>query len=216
MMALRKLKQATNINQREKHLVNGFIRLGYQYDIPVIINYICLLYYLVQDKFDKHGRFLKVSSKGDIVEQISNCSFLTVYHTVYGKVAVNIKTFKNRTASWEFKIKDRFIAIGIDSSNYEKTEEFCFGYTNKSNNYGWYGGDGHLYSNSSFKSCEAMQNGDIIRMELNGNKRTLKFYKNDKDINLQFNNVDISKTYRLAISIYNSTNAVQMIDSEFI
>ena len=75
-----KLKQARKASQRSKDLINGYVRLQYTNStIPIVINYVCLSYYLMKEKFGKHGKSLEVLSsnvnanKCDMVGGIANC-----------------------------------------------------------------------------------------------------------------------------------------------
>ena len=114
-----KLKQVRNANQRMKDLISGYIRLHYtNNNIPVGINYICLLYYLIKDKFGKHGESLKLSSSDentadlDIVEHDDN----DLWNTVYGTVDIDTSKCKDGIADWTLEIEDKYTYIGIDSS----------------------------------------------------------------------------------------------------
>ena len=213
-----KLQQARAANQRTKDLTNGYIRSQHKNTaIPMVINYICLLYYLMKDRFGKHGKVLKISSSKpnsedyDVVEgHESPC----VWATVYGTVDVNIN--KNVFGSWTFKLDCANFAIGIinitDLTNLDMTTPFlCFGRASGAH-YAWYG-CGDLMSNEEYQKSEIQfDKGDIIKMEFNLSRKTLKFYKNDKDVNLEFIDVDLTPTYRLAISTFNKAK-LQMIDS---
>ena len=75
----------------------------------------------------------------------------------------------------------------------------------------------HLYQPGSNRYIQGrFVGGDVIRMELNVAKAILKFYKNGKDINFQVADIDTSKIYRLAISLFSAGSKVTIIDSEFI
>lgn len=216
-------KQVRNVNQRSKDLINGYIRLEYENsNIPIAINHICLIYHLIKDGFGKHGERLKLSSSNsgstnyDVVETKSGD---WKWNTVYGTVDIDTEKFKNMIANWTFKVDFKCGAIGIDSSNSQHTDTFCFGKADDANNYGWHT-NGQLFSSSEPHIRDALLFGpkDIIKMELNVAKKMLKFYKNDVDVNLQFNDIDTSKTYRLAVSLYNESfkGKLHIIESEFI
>ena len=110
-----------------------------------------------------------------------------------------------KIVNWSFKVDIGSIGIGIISSNYEQTDSWPFG-KSKSNNYAWYG-CGTVWSDTfrtgylNKADIPRFGNGDIIKMELNIQEKRLKFYNNDQDINLQFDNIDASTTYQLAIAI---------------
>ena len=81
-----KLKQARNANQRTKDLLNGYIKLQNKESntIPVVINYLCLLYYLMKDTPGKHGDKLKISSskpnsKDCDMEQLTSIQVIQKY-----------------------------------------------------------------------------------------------------------------------------------------
>ena len=215
------LNEAKKANQRAKDLINGYIRSQYSNNnvIPVVINYICLLYYLIKDKFGKHGKLLEVSSNsGSHIVESNNSSM--IWNTVYGTVDIDVNKFTNMIVHWTFKIEYKYVVIGIDSSDSEYTERFGWGTNNDKNHYGWYG-MGILYSKCPWEKSGNPQfvKGDIIKMELNVPQKVLKYYKNDQDIELQFDDIDVTKTYRLSVSIlcyYDTRGKLQMIDSNFI
>ena len=197
-----KLKQARNANQRIKDLINGYIRLKYtNNNVPVVINYICLLYYLLKDKFGKHGRSLKLSSSNqnstdfDIVVHDNRSD----WNTVYGTVEIDTSKYKNGIASWTVKVGDPEILIGIDSSNHRHIDRYLTG-DDEDPYYAWYGLTGCLHQLGSYHYKEKMfVGGDVIKVELNIAKAILKFYKNGEDINLQFDNIDTSKIYSVVV-----------------
>ena len=58
--------------------------------------------------------------------------------------------------------------------------------------------------------------GDTIKIELNIPKRQLIYYKNDKLSDVEFNNIEISKEYHLAIKVHTmdalAKDNVELID----
>ena len=118
-------------------------------------------------------------------------------------------------AIWTIKIEEGGkIVIGIDSSDCEYINSHCFRdcYDRQ---YGWCGYLGNLYSNFGYQTDKPMfGKGDIIKMELSVSKQILKFYKND-EINLKCNDIDTSKTYRMAISVQGNVR-LKMLSSVFI
>ena len=205
-MSSNKLQQARNANHRSKDLINGYIRLQYRGSntIPIVINY-------------TYGKLLQILSSKQNTDNyniVEGMKGSWMWNTVYGTVNANENI--NSVASWKFKSESEFLVIGIVDvmkiSNFNKTESFCF---SDDGSYGWYG-CGELWSNGKFESKdERFKAGDTIKLELNLPQKTLRFYKNDKDINLQIQNIDSTHTYRLAISVFDDTK-LHMIDSEFI
>lgn len=219
------LRRAKNANQRMKDLVNGYIRMKSQnINIPIVINYICLLHYLVKDRFGQHGKLLKLlsttanSKDYDIVKGTKD--YTTQWNSVYGMVDIDTNNLQNDIVYWKFKIESGHpMKIGIMSSEQNpETERLCFERSRRSHIkfYGWNGYFGHLYSHSSKTKCHPrFKKWDIIKMELNVKQQILKFYKNNKDINLKFENIDISETYRLTVSLNARINCkLRLIDSE--
>lgn len=182
---------------------------------PTMINYLCLLYFVINEKFNAESmakidkNALKLSSstnnkyhENDMVETQPS-SDNGGWFTAYGDNIIDVNKNANCIITWTIKIYKAYCAIGIDSSDCKMINDWCFNlWRNKSQYYGWgYSGQLHAFKqnvryNSGFKD------GDIIKMELNLQSKSLKYYVNDNDMNFGFDDIDITKTYRLAISLF--------------
>lgn len=224
------LRTAKNANQRTKDLINGYIRLkSKNLNIPIVINYVCLLYYLLKDRFGKHGKALKLSSDTNskhynIVKSKQTQTF-AIWNTAYGDVDIDTNKFKDMIVNWTLKMEGYYGVIGIAPSNYSKTEGgFVFRFANDDTPgiYGWHGNTGCLRStglSGGGKDCGLkFGKGDTIKMELNVKEKVLKFYRNSDNNHVKIDNIDTTKIYRLAISLcwWNEIPKLTLIDSEFI
>ena len=204
MSTFETLKQ---VDERTKDIVFGYIRLSKTESmVPIEICYICLLFYhLISEQFIECGEKMRIissnESKGkvnDIVEMKEAEDREWAWITVHGNVIIDCKKNPDVIARWSIKTSVRYCVIGIHSD-----------YTDLSAtapDYGWYGA---LYPPRFYK-------GDTVIMELNGKKKQLIYYKNDKLDMVRAHDIDPSKEYHLIIKVHtDSTKAkdnVQLID----
>ena len=135
---------------------------------------------------------------------------------MYRTVVIDTNKFKDLTVNWSLRVESRYIAIGINASD-EITDSFCFARCSNSCYYAWYGHNGDLCTYTGRYRRHSFDEGDTIKMELNVKHKILKLYRNDQDINVKFDNIDTTKTYRLALSMYTmGGKRAQLIDSQFI
>ena len=113
-MSLRKLKQIDDIT---KLTTSGYIRQfkteNNSFSIPIMIQYIVMLYYWINEKFTVHGKDIEVENDGDLQEILQHMiQFMVITWT-------SIKCYQ-----WAFKIISMSrasgsggpILIGIDAS----------------------------------------------------------------------------------------------------
>ena len=138
MMSLKRLKTA---NKQFKYSVFGYLRdheKKQSINIPEMIKYICLNYYLLTEKFTKHGDAMSLNESKDTVQKNDN---IDVVNSVYGDVPIDIKDESIIEYEWKFKIEgdlSLWFGIGIDSSNKEWINaDFAAKYSNKSQFYAW-------------------------------------------------------------------------------
>ena len=211
------LKTIKWIDQRNKDLMFGFIReINELYTtIPMMINYICLLYYyLIPEKFIKCSSNLNITSsdsnKNDVV---TICKYSSEWENMHGNVIINTENNPNVIATWTVKTNSVCCIIGIHSM-YDD-ENICYGddYNDSesgsnrmSPNYGWEGEGGRIgtgYTWYGGGGMEKFDDGDnVIKMELNVSKKQLKFYKNGQETKVVFNDIDITTDYHLMIRCY--------------
>ena len=226
-MEMLSLKQAKMIDQGNKDLVFGYVRKvndSLSSTIPIMINYICLLYYyLIPEKFiefppkymqtttsDEHN-----DSKDDIVTIIEWCP----WSNIHGNVIINAKDNPNVIAIWRMKVEADSCFIGIHSMY--GNDKVCFGYgyqkgweqTKMSPNYSWGGTRAMISHIEGNYGMDMFKRGDAITLRLDLSTRKLNFYKNAEETNIVFNNIDTSTNYHLMIRTNESTqSSFQIID----
>ena len=118
------LKKIKSIDQKTKDLIFGYIResnesISYT-TIPMMINYICLLYYHLTDRFTKCGVGMEITSsnsndsnKNDVV-QLHNGNF-DDWRNIHGNIIINPRDNPNLIATWVIKMTFDCCIIGIHS-----------------------------------------------------------------------------------------------------
>eukprot|EP01084_Bolivina_argentea_P301892 520972_1 len=211
------------------------------HDVPIGIKNLCVLYYLETEQFGKHGDQLMIlSSNGreenDILETIELC-----YCSAYGTVIVDKKKHPDSIYKWTFRIKKENESglpcigiVSIEGNDELPMNSTCFrlNHRNSSNQvtsnhkyYAWQMDTNRLRSKEIDSSQlffvqynqaqrDLITDADIIEMRINVKNKTLKYYSNDKDFGIAFNNIDMNRQYCLAISVGFSYKAdqIQIID----
>lgn len=128
MSSLKQLQK--DENTQFKHSVFGYIRRYEKRNktitIPIMIKYICLSYYLFDEKFTKHADHLIINDTQNIVTNHNDA-----YNTVYGNVKIDIKDKSILEYSWKFKVlfmpkdSDYNFLLGIDASNFSMINGTC-------------------------------------------------------------------------------------------
>eukprot|EP01084_Bolivina_argentea_P167508 290706_1 len=211
-----------HLNQQIKHLLNGYIRdiqtLLPQnktcYIIPPEITMICMLFVVPTEYFKDYDDNLTVSGIHSNVitmnKDISVC-------VAFGGFIIDFKKLKRHILRWKFKIIqydplyyssdeedststnwmhfEEEMSIGIDLLN-NQNEKCKHSYS--------FGSDGAYYR----KERQIVQNtdnafgkDDTITMELDCFNKTLKYYLNDKDLRIAFDNIYGDEPYRMAMLI---------------
>ena len=201
-----KLKQ---VDQETRDLVTGFIKmfeteLDEHCIIPSLVVTTCILFYHLGEMFTVYGEHMDV-------ELDEACTGLRIFdihitrETAYGNIRINNK-YKCIYA-WDIELTytakyDTF--IGIDSSNKEFVDSGFF--REIENTY-------YAFSPSALKTSSVehqvikpfgkkMKQGDIVRMEINTNDRTMKVYVNGEDLGIAHDNIVFDeKVYYLAVSM---------------
>eukprot|EP01083_Nonionella_stella_P209723 759935_1 len=141
------------------------------------------------DKFVKYGRRLQVNHDQNLATFTGKFGA----NTVYGDITIDATHIGISRYCWEIKIMKmkNNMCIGIDSNRKYQQSDFS-NYHREFSTYDRppkgkfysYGSDGAIYS------CNTMdgenygypyKQGDIVRMEVNLNTKTLQYYINDKD-----------------------------------
>eukprot|EP01084_Bolivina_argentea_P273289 465481_1 len=223
------------IDERSKYLAYGYIKNientlnSNSQNIPIAIKNLCLLYYYETEEFGKHSKTLIISSsrsnkQNDIVEvQQNNCSWICVY----GKIIIEAKCNPYSIYKWTFKCKNDYIdrcadarapSIGIVSINQndKPTDIYCF--TKRYDHFAWDFASEALRNNNiefgskQYSASKLFSYGDTIKMEFNIKNKSLRYYLNDEDIGVAFDNINTDHEYCLAISLYHDRDQIQLVD----
>ena len=220
-----KLKQ---VDQRTRDLVTGFIKsieiqLNDDPIIPSLVVTICILFYHLGEIFTVCGDHMEVRDTGrglSIFEQ------RPTRETAYGNVIINDKY--KCIYRWDIKILkfafteyDTF--IGIDSSNkeyinsgfYERYWDtfYAFGLSavKTSSN------DVRVYE----KFGKRIKEGDVVRMEINTNDKTMRVCVNGEDMGIAHKDILFeNKEYHLAVSLCSNyrlcENFIKLLNFEIV
>ena len=227
-MASLNVAEAKNIDQSQKDLVAGYFRQIQSlmnkhehayYDTPPLVVYLTILYYYIREYFTKCGVGMKINETGDKIDTIS----LEGESTAYGNIEIDGSS--NRIYRWKIKIMSipqysPIIAVGIDSSNkkwlnryfYFKHQDSSYYVYKFTRNRGFkYRNSRNEYANNYGHGIDV---GDIITMELDTNKKMIRFYHNGEDQGIAFENIDFSenKKYHMAVFLYDPDICLQLID----
>ena len=222
-----------HIPQREKDLINGFIREIQKifpedvpfYNIPISINKICGVFYqLYNDKWDKKyiGVNHRLSQDGYRIEHIKSYQ-----NTSYGSLIVKSPGIYR----WGFKLhhtchltKDNYWAVVLGVWKTKSAEEPLTKKAFSTNAHGkghyeWgYAFDaipgvlikpaGWISNGGKYgKRCTV---GDVIEIELDLNQFVLKYRINNKDMGNAFENIEDTE-YRVACSTVKIGMIVEML-----
>ena len=116
-MSLTKLKA---IDRKTKYKIHGFVR-RHEVDccvtIPIMIEYIIMLYYWINEKFTEHGDGIELDESSKIIRSKGG----VWYNTVCGNNIINADDTSIKSYIWKFRInaigEQITIDFGIDSSN---------------------------------------------------------------------------------------------------
>ena len=195
------------VDQETKDVVTGFIKmiqteLDDDCIIPSLVVTKCILFYHLNEFFTVYGDHMCTSD--DTRTRLFIWDPHISRETGYGNVI--IKNKYKCIYVWNIKITNLGIYdafIGIDASNKENI------------NAGFYREKGHAYyafSPSGLKTSHVehrvfkeygkkMKVGDIVRMEVNTNDKTMKVYLNGEDLGIAHENILFDeREYYLAVS----------------
>ena len=217
------------VNERTLNIVNGYMRgaqilLPYQsnpyFNIPALIVNLCLGFYNNPEYFTVCNEGLKLKDEEKVIDSDSSYD-----GTCYGYVDIMNDT--DWKYVWTFKIikypQWSLLAIGIDASDKAYFDEDFHDCDNESHYYGfeiYCNGSGELYTLEKRKGRYGVMvgDGDVIKMDLNVNDKTLKYYINDQDQGIAFTDVyfDSNTIYHMAVYVDNVDIAITDFDQAVI
>ena len=159
---------------------------------------------------------------------------LGIWGNAFGQVDIDCIKYPQTMYKWLFKLNTTEVTIGIIDKIYIdkscENNKYCFSIFPK-NDYGdktFYalGNGGHLESHNIDISQAMMTSinnrygiytkfGDILSMIFDTKRRTLRYLHNEKDLGIAFNDIDVTKIYRMAVSVYLQSSSVQLMDFRF-
>eukprot|EP01084_Bolivina_argentea_P304825 526532_1 len=218
------------------------ILLAKDINVPSEIVCMCLLYYYYPEYFTTHGSDITLLDNGTVVKyNITGYSWEG--NTVYGNAEINQNDYIKCIWSFQMVrlSKDPMIAVGITSAKTNvneifHTDDFDCGdhwvaydnlerHTNFANAYAYsmYDGESVIATKSLYDrhdheywdydyGCVCRQ-GDELKMELDIQNRTLKYYINSNDQGIAVKNVQFieNTTFVMAISV-NSPVEIKLIN----
>ena len=191
-------------------------------NVPIIIQFICLLYYYIPEFFTKYNESrIKLDDSKKIMSYYWYIDTTTTSpNTVYGNIQIN-NNYHSKYI-WTIKIlscNEDPILIGIDSSNKEYiNNNFSFAHVDVTH-YAFRISNGQCLLSSkddiSVYCDYQIKNGDIIQMELNSKDKNLKLNINDIDKGIAFNKIDLNvKNIYFAICIRSNSQSVELFKFE--
>eukprot|EP01084_Bolivina_argentea_P014924 27919_1 len=199
----------SDYEKRYQLLVHGFIRndsILLNINVPsVVIDVIFTCYferdikelaYNMKDKWDTFDTEISCSAM-----QIESGTKIVRRGSPACPCAFGTKIISSGIAIWRFEIDDDCWTFGvIDASKVDKTVTSSYYCKTHSYAVGWYG----VYANgeqlTGHQWRERWKNGDIVCMALNYYDKTVSYSVNNSEFEIEFDNIDISKKYKLGVS----------------
>ena len=227
-----------SVNKQLKFTVFGYLHEfenHHEINIPKMIKYICLNYYLLSEEFTKHGNKMILNKAKNMVSKSGDNN---ATRTVYGNVIISDKDESIIEYQWNLKIKKvkkdvkyLWFSFGIDSSGkHQLNGDFSNDYWNNCEFYGLSMNflEEAVYlrkhSQQDFDNNEIKEyamNFDVkettwydFKMMLNMKNKTLKFEFNDENIPIYHSDVSFknNKEYYMAIAIYQDNLQIKLTD----
>ena len=218
-MAANDFETVKYIDQPTTDTVNGYIKKQQNllphkenpyYLIPPLVTHLILLYYFNNEYFVN-------TPKGYIISHDKKTIQKTEWSTVsmYGNII--IPSTRSGIYYWSFKVLqvEVNLTFGI-TSDIEHSFESSFWSDENHSNYGaMYSGHKVSKANPEFNySFDDLNNNDIVKMELDLNKKELSYWVNDKYIGPAYTDIDVGEDikYKMAVDMMRQDTKVQFID----
>ena len=229
------LKEIQNIDHRTRMLIHGFNNEARKlfpqdipyYNIPSIVNHICLLFYWQNEYFGIFDdKYVNLSDDGMKVTALSGGHWITIY----GNMIFDNKSFPNTIIEYEMatSANSNYLgAIGIVSAGkeQEKTDALIWDATESKHNKAYtlhLSPYGNMYQigNATMKknfdgAYTEYEDGDKISMIVNISDKSVTFSSIATGAQIgSYLDIDFSIKYRMAISI-DPKNSVELLDVKF-
>ena len=213
------LEKVRTIDQRFKDCVFGYTRQvqkqlpsddNVYFTIPTLVIHWILLYFYETDKFDSNciGDGYELSEDDKVLKKVEwNSS--SVYLLKIIEYGVHKWTFKLREVN-EFGTS---MTIAIWKTKHEPILDQCLYNPPKGTAYGWMITGGYLIcgdSDDTSKYGKLVHNDDIIEMILDLNDQTLRYFCNQQDFGIAYQNIELT-SYRAALSIFSKHDCIELV-----
>ena len=211
-MSATQSSKADKIDERTELLIFGYMRLMESElelsIIPPLVIHLCILFYRIQECFDRAPDTFEISDNNLRVKNVSNSGWK---HTVYCQYP--IPSMSNLIYEWTFKFQihgqERTYTsngFGLASNDNCVDMDFCQNVSPYIPNYGMYDGTGGDAQKNRLRIGSAgliFADGDVIKIILNLKKQTLGHQVNDMNVNIVFNDIEKSDniTYQMVLQM---------------
>ena len=228
-MALLHSEKLKDINPSHIDLITGYFKqiqsqINDNYDPPSLVIYITILYYLSREYFSICGGNININEDGDTVSTAFGNG-----GTAFGNILITA----NPSAKyiWKFQIIDKqkwsTVTVGIALKT-ESKEILDRWFYKPSQDVPFYAYKTVLKSGYKFENDPDIQTGimyghgavigDMITMELDTKQKSIRFYLNEEDLGMAYENVkfdfeqDEIEGYHMAVFINRVITSVKLID----
>ena len=217
------LTELKKIKLSERNLLFGYYREAHQnllpqnnpyYDIQPLIVYVCLAYYHIKLEWDtKHlgnncvvdGEYIAKTVTGDTTSLL-NEEITNGIHQYKFKI-ISWGGSQDTTSFWDVGIG----IISLDWCNPDKLKNKC--YQEYPEGYGYHTSKARAENNSLITRYGTYcKRGDIVTMTVDLENHQIAYKVNDKDLGVAYNQIE-SKTYRIALYLFNEGAKVQILNS---
>lgn len=223
-------KKLKHINQKDKHLASGYIRRVYSNAIPDEIVQICLLFYVIFEKWDGNYKDngMEIMNPSHTICKCKYDKYQSIIGTVTAKRTQQsglIHRWKLKLLKWSKGYENWHSVIGILNAENPDWNNKCTGIApcNTSVNYFFVGWLQSLksprvpkLSNNSLTDYvgygEAVNNdNDIVEMILDLKKGTLGYVINGTDYGIARDDVDVNGEYKMFITINGNGTSFEIV-----
>ena len=219
--------QLKNAPDHTKHLIFGYVRqceTEQSMNVPVMISYLIIMYYWIQEQFTVHGDNIKLDKTKKIATRFTIKR--NQYNTVYGNHVIDTNDESVSCYKWTFQVRNIRssiplypICIGIDASN-DKYINKDFSDISINKNYFYsIGTNGFPYNHDEEGNDKVFhgQKVDVMEMTLDMKHKTLTARINHVWVVTIAQNVKFeeNKSYNLAIGLSHDDiylNEIQLTD----
>ena len=97
-------RNISDIDDKTRLKVHGYLRMSelvFTMTIPMMIQFTIMLYYWINEKFTKHGKYIELSMNDRVATTIKAAD---AFNTVYGNGVINHLDTSIKKYKWKFKL----------------------------------------------------------------------------------------------------------------